>query len=180
MSARFSIASSLSRLARDARGTSVIELAVIAPLMTLVTMGIVDLSNGYLRRLELTQAVDRTIAKIAARNFEIPKDAAGPDFSAYKADAAAAAGVEQAAVTVVAWLECDGVEQDDFEGTCPKKDSAGCEAESPPPEADCWPILARYIQVRIDAPFKPMFGAVISPRADGTVPLYAEAAVRIQ
>jgi hypothetical protein len=176
----FSIASAASRLGCDARGTSVIELAVIAPLMTLVTMGIIDLSNGYSRRLELTQAADRTITKIAARNFEIPKNADGPDFSAYKAEAATAAGVDASAVTVVAWLECDGVEQDDFEGTCPKKNETGCEAESPPPESDCWPILARYIQVRIDAAFTPMFGSVISPRSDGTVPLYAEAAVRIQ
>jgi hypothetical protein len=170
----------IMRLGRDARGTSVIELAVIAPFLALVTMGIMDLSNGYSRRLSLTQAVDRTIAKIAARDFEIPKNAAGPDFSAYAAEAATAAGVDADAVTVVAWLECDGVEQSDFEGTCPKKTTTGCEAENPPPEADCWPILARYIQVRIDTTFKPMFGAVISPRSDGTVPLYAEAAVRIQ
>ena len=153
----------LRRLRADRRGTSVIELAIIAPVLSLVTMGIIDLSNGYARRLELTEAVDGTIERISAGNFEISGTTTGLDFDAYIADAAAAAKVPEEQVSVAAWRECDGVEQTDFDGSCPSDQ-----------------IMARYVQVSIEGSFKPMFATVFAPGPDGTYPLHAEAAVRIQ
>ncbi|WP_167737474.1 TadE/TadG family type IV pilus assembly protein [Sphingomonas parva] len=173
-------ASFLRRLRGDQRGTSVIELAIIAPVLSLVTMGIIDLSTGYSRRLELTEAVDRTIERISAGDFAIPGDATGPNYDAFVADAAAAAKVPEEAVSVSAWRECDGIEQSDFEGTCPKKTKAGCEVETPPDNLDCFQITARYIQVSIDSAFKPMFTSIFAPGPNGAYPLHVEAAVRIQ
>jgi hypothetical protein len=171
-------------LFRDERGTSVIELALIAPLLSLLTMGIVDLSNGFARRLELTEAADSTITKVSAGNFQLARDANGEhDFSEFREAAAAAAGVEEDAVTVDAWLECDGVVQDDFDGDCgERRVKEGCEEEiaSPPPEAGCNPVRARYVRIHIDSSFRPMFATIVAPAADGTFPLSAEAAVRIQ
>lgn len=168
-------------LGRDEKGTSVIELAIIAPILSLLTMGIIDLSTGYSRRLELTEAVSRTIEKVAAQDFDIPEGATGPDFSKLKADAAAGAGVSEDEVTVTRWLECNGVEQDDFEGTCAKDETTpGCEVVDPDPDLGCTPVMARYVEVRIDTTFDPAFGSVVVPGTDGTVPLFAQAAVRIQ
>jgi len=144
-------------------------------------MGIIDLSTGYSRRLELTEAVSRTLEKVAAQNFDIPEGSTGPDFSRLKADAAAGAGVDEDDVTITRWLECNGVEQDDFEGTCEKDETTpGCEVVEPDPDLGCSPVMARYVEVRIDTSFEPAFGSVVAPQADGTFPLYAEAAVRIQ
>jgi hypothetical protein len=171
----------LSSLRTDERGTSVIELAIVAPVLAFLTMGIVDLSTGYGRRMEITEAVNRTIEKVAAKNFEVPGTAVAPDFTYIKNDAAEAAGVDPDAVTVTRWLECDGEEQDDFNGTCPMDPTRSeCQVESPDPALGCAPVIARYLQVRIDTSFKPSFATILAPRPDGTYPLFAEAAVRIQ
>jgi hypothetical protein len=171
----------LLSLGADERGTSVIELAIVAPVLAFLTMGIIDLSTGYGRRMEVTEAVNRTIEKVAAKNFEIPGTSVAPDFTYIEEDAAEAAGVDTDAVTVTRWLECDGVEQEEFEGTCPMDPSrAECQVESPDPALGCAPIVARYLQVRIDTSFKPSFATIFAPRSDGTYPIFAEAAVRIQ
>jgi hypothetical protein len=173
-------------LARDERGTSVIELAIIAPLLSLLTMGIVDLSTGFARRLELTEAVDSTMTQVSSGDFKLKTKTDGSfDFSEFRATAAAAAKVDVSAVTAEAWLECDGVPQASFEGSCGaggRRVKPGCEPEipSPPAEAKCFPVEARYLRVRINSSFRPMFASVVAPRADGTYPLVAEAAVRIR
>lgn len=177
----------LSALHGDQRGTSVVELAIIAPFLSLLTMGIVDLSNGYSRRLQLTEAVSRTLEKLAAQDFEVPADADLEDeedeFEYLREDAAEAAGggVTKEDVSVTKWLECDGVEQASFDSTCPPDASRPeCEAANADPALGCLPVMARYIQIRIDTSYRPTFSSVVSPQADGTFPLSAEAAVRIQ
>lgn len=169
----------LGALKADERGTSIVELAMVAPILSLVTMGIIDLSTGYSRRLELTEAASRTIEKVAANNFEIPAGTdGGPDYTAIRADAAEGAGVPVGQVTVTRWLECDGVQQASFEGTCPPDTRPECDVEVIP--ADCLPVIARYIEVRIDDSFRPQFATIVAPGPNGTYPLFAEAAVRIQ
>lgn len=46
----------LSRHARSDRGASVIELAVITPVMVLLVMGVLDLARGYKMQIELSNA----------------------------------------------------------------------------------------------------------------------------
>lgn len=175
-------AARLAPLAGDERGTSVIEFAFVAPILSLLTMGIIDISSGYSRRLELTQAASRTLERLATNNFEIPEDAEGnPDFTALRAEAALAAGVPVDQIEAIRWLECDGVEQpaENFAAGCPPNTSeTGCDVSDPP--GHCYPVTARYVQVRIDDSFAPMFGTIFSAEADGTYPLWAEAAVRVQ
>ena len=166
-------------LAGDERGTSVIELAFVAPILSLLTMGIVDLSGAYARRMELTQAASRTLERLAADEFDVPQDANGePVYTGLQQDAATAAGVPTSKVTVIGWLECDGVEQADGVESCPADTSAECSVPTPP--ADCEPVMARYVQVRIEDSFDPMFGSILSTRADGTYPLWVEAAMRVE
>lgn len=173
---------SIAALGRDERGTGLVELALLAPMLALLTVGIVDLSQGIDRRMELHDAVHRTLEKAAARRFkfEIVDDKVVT--TDMKADAAEAADVPVSAVTVRAWLECDGVEQPTFTADCPALASPdpACSDPAPPPSAKCVPILARYLEVRIDTTYSPTFGKVVAASADGTVPLFAEGAVRVQ
>jgi Flp pilus assembly protein TadG len=54
----------LRNLAREDRGAAVIELALIAPILAILIIGITDVSIAYGRRLELEQAVQRSIEKV--------------------------------------------------------------------------------------------------------------------
>lgn len=172
----------LRALKSDERGTGIVELALIAPVLALLTVGIIDLSKGITRRAELHQAVHRTLEKAAAKNFAAPASSGKPDYSYLKSETAKTAGVTEDDVTVEVWLECDGEEQAEYGTTCPPLTDPPAECADPNPPADvkCTPITARYLQVRVDSSFSPSFGAVVSPEADGTFPLWAEAAVRIQ
>ena len=50
----------LVKLAREDRGAAVIELALIAPVLALLIIGVTDISIAYGRKLELEQAVQRS------------------------------------------------------------------------------------------------------------------------
>lgn len=178
-----SIKRTIRRLRRDQRGTGLIELGILAPMLALLTVGIVDLSQGVSRRMELHSAVHRTLEKAAARRFKLLVTGGQVDTAFMKADAAAAAGVPAGEVTVTAWLECDGEKQPSFVSDCPALASpdAQCSLPAPPPSVKCAAILARYVSVRIDTSYAPTFGRVVAAASsDGKVPLFAEAAVRVQ
>lgn len=154
----------LAGLCRDRRGTSVVELALLLPFLTLLMVGIIDLSNGVATRFMLSQAVDRTLEMAAGHNFVADKDDSEVQYDFLKQEAAVAAGVETEDVTLTTWLECNGAKQPDYYGSCSSGES-----------------IARYLQIRIDADFDPMFDiGPLSRGGDGPVPLFAEAAVRIQ
>ncbi len=53
----------LSHLFRDERGTSVIELALVAPILASLVIGMSDLSRAYSAKLQLEQAAQRSIEK---------------------------------------------------------------------------------------------------------------------
>ena len=54
----------MRKLFRDERATAIIELALVAPIVALTVIGIVDLSNGFSRKLGLEQGAQRAIEKI--------------------------------------------------------------------------------------------------------------------
>jgi Flp pilus assembly protein TadG len=51
-------------LAPNERGSVIIELAIVAPVLALMAIGVVDLSNAYSRKLALEQGAHRAIEKI--------------------------------------------------------------------------------------------------------------------
>lgn len=53
------------RLFSSERGAAVIEMAMIAPVLALATIGIVDVSNAYSKKLSAEQGAQRAIEKIA-------------------------------------------------------------------------------------------------------------------
>jgi Flp pilus assembly protein TadG len=52
------------RLRSDERGAAIIELAIVAPVFALMSVGVVDLSNAFSRKLALEQGAQRAIEKI--------------------------------------------------------------------------------------------------------------------
>jgi Flp pilus assembly protein TadG len=48
----------------DERGAAVIELALIAPILALMVIGIVDMSNAFSKKLALEQGAQRAIERI--------------------------------------------------------------------------------------------------------------------
>ena len=56
----------LSPYTRDERGASIIELALVAPVLASMLVGMVDLSRAYSYKLKLEQAAQRAIEKVQA------------------------------------------------------------------------------------------------------------------
>jgi len=52
------------RLLRCDRGSAIIELAMAAPVLALMTIGVIDMSNGFSARLAVEQGTQRAIEKI--------------------------------------------------------------------------------------------------------------------
>jgi Flp pilus assembly protein TadG len=126
----------LTSLARDERGTSLVEFGFFVPFLAVLAMGIIDLSRGLAERFALQQAVNRSLELVQARPAVAAANATDLDYSYVKTEAASAAGVDEDKVVLSRWLECNGVEQGDPTGTCP--DGAD---------------TARYLRVRITKDF---------------------------
>ena len=56
----------------DERGAAIIELALIAPIFALMTIGVVDMSNGYSRKLQAEQGAQRAVEKIMQTTQDEP------------------------------------------------------------------------------------------------------------
>lgn len=136
-------------LRSDNRGAAVIELAIIAPVLALITIGVVDLSNGFGQKLRLEQAAHRSIEKIMQTTGTLTVDetianeaicqynGTGPDGTCLTAPLTAAN------VTVVHRLECDGVVTAD-------SDCSSNQTES------------RWLQVTVWHDYEPMFPVLFS------------------
>jgi Flp pilus assembly protein TadG len=54
----------IKKLRNDEDGAAIIELAIVAPVLALMTIGVVDLSNGFSRKLQLEQGAQRAVEKV--------------------------------------------------------------------------------------------------------------------
>jgi len=155
-----------SHLFRDERGTSVIEMALVAPLLASLVIGMTDLSRGYSAKLQLEQAAQRSIEKAMNGDKETAL------FETLQAEAVAAAGVDENAVEVRYWLECDGVSQNTSPSTMETDYEKVCADDA---------AYARYVNVRIEKTYSPMFGVkFLGANPDGTFTLVGEAGIRVQ
>jgi Flp pilus assembly protein TadG len=146
----------LPTLARDERGTSLIEFGFLAPFLAFLTMGVIDLSRGLAERFALQQAVNRSLELVQARPAVAGAEATDVDYTYVKTEAASAAGVPATQVTLTRWLECDGVQQPQVTGTCDDDEDT-----------------ARYLRVLITKDFKGDFYFE-------TIPMAASGALRTQ
>jgi Flp pilus assembly protein TadG len=151
----------LSNLRRDERGTSVIELALAAPILGAFLVGMIDLSRAYSYKLQLEQAAQRSIEYIQRNGFN------PGDENTIKAEAAAAASVPTSAVIIATWAECTTgttVTTVSFTNTCSGADS-----------------YARYVSVDVQKTHTPFFRVNWNLKtASSNYVLHGKAAIRVQ
>lgn len=150
----------LNSLRRNSDGTSTIELALIFPIGMLLLLGSIDSSMGFAAKLRVEAAAARAVEQITGYSR------VKTDYSASRAEAAAAANVDVSDVTVTYWLECNNVVQSSFTASC----SNGGDQ------------IARFVKVGISGKFEPIvnYGDFLRTDANGFVRVKGDASVRIQ
>jgi Flp pilus assembly protein TadG len=158
------------KLHRDERGASIVELALVAPLMAALVIGMSDLSRAYSMKLLLEQAAQRTVEQAQQQKSVSTNYNAALSTEAGNAMSDSGYSTGNTA-TPDSWLECSSngttwTRQSDFNGSCTGS-------------AD---TTARYISIRISRDFSPMFPSRVWPTANpnGTITLSGNAEVRIQ
>lgn len=156
-------------LGRDERGASIVEMALVAPFLATLTIGMVDISRGYSEKLFLEQVAQRSVEK-AMQGMQ--GDDSTAIFNTLKAEAATAASVPQSNVTVRYWLECNGVDQNtnaasmaaDYDKKCPDGQ-----------------YYSRHLSVRIQKTYTPMFATKwAGANANGSFTLVGQSGMRVQ
>ncbi|QNM83630.1 pilus assembly protein [Sphingomonas sabuli] len=155
----------LRALGRDERGASVVELALIAPVLASLFVGMVDISRAYSFRLGLEQVVQRSIEKVMQYQESTSTYSTLHNETVIAANAAGYTDVASGDVVLDYWLECAGVRQASYDTNC----SAGV-------------AYARYVQVSVSSDFEPLFGTELFPGAnsDGNFTITARAGMRTQ
>jgi Flp pilus assembly protein TadG len=125
----------LVRLARDERGASVIETAIVLPILLTLMAGASDFAMAFWLKMETQQAAARAMEYATSGGLE------NLSVKQLRAEAAAAAEVPVANVTVLRRLECNGITQSLFEGSC----------------AD-GQVTGRFVSVRITNTYEPILG----------------------
>ena len=156
---------SITRLARDDRGASIVELALVAPILASLLIGMVDLSRAYSHKLLLEQAAQRSIEKV--QQYQASSSTA----DLLKAETVAAAkdagfaSTTVADVTVDFWLECNGTRAADYNTVCPDGQTYG-----------------RWVSIDLQGTFSPMFRSRRWPGANtnGTFTLHGKSGMRTQ
>ena len=155
----------LKSLRRDEAGASIIEIALILPVISTVIIGVTDITRAYSQKLLLEQSAYRAIEKV--QQYQATEST----YDTLKNEAVAAANsagftdVTTNSVAIDYWLECSGVRQTTYDSTC-----------------SSLPVTARYISVDVTHKFTPLFASRHWPgsNADGTYTLHGRAGLRTQ
>ena len=158
----------LLTLSREQRGAAIIELAIVAPVIALMTVGVVDLSNGFSSKLLLEQAAQRSIEKvmqttgITSVEDTIANEAICQVNGTNADGSCKTAPITAANVTVTHRLECNGVLS---------------------ANVDCAPgeVSSKWIQVTIWSDYTPLFPVHFSGiDAGGKYRIQASAGMRTE
>ena len=155
-------------LARNERGASTIELALLMPFLATIVIAMGDLSRAYSTKLQLEQAAYRAIERVTQyQSTQAPSDLIKNEAVAAATDAGFT-DVTASNVTVNFWLECNGVRQTNYDSTC----SSG-------------QVYGRWIQVDVTKTFTPSFSPVAFSRwmgsnANGSFTLHGKSGLRTQ
>ena len=150
----------LVSLFRADRGAVAIELAIAAPVLAMMLIGLIDLSTAYSNKLRLEQVAQRAVEKVQAAGFEVAYE---EELEEEAADAAEDAGFTGATADVTFWLECNGTRATNWTDIC---------TTTP---------VARYMQLDIQHTFAPVIATRFpSSNSDGTMTVHGIAGIRIQ
>jgi Flp pilus assembly protein TadG len=152
-------------LALDEKGASIIEMALVTPILGSLLIGMVDISRAYSAKLQLEQSAYRAVEKV--QQYQATEST----YDTLKNEAVAAAhdagftSVTTNDVTVDYWLECNGARQANYDTVCPSGQ-----------------VYARWVTVDIPGTFTPMFSSRRWPgaNANGTFTLHGKAGLRTQ
>ncbi|HWJ39129.1 MAG TPA: TadE/TadG family type IV pilus assembly protein [Sphingomicrobium sp.] len=152
----------LFMLKQDERGAALVELALAAPFLAALLIGIIDLSRAYSMKYKLEQSAQRAVEKIEQQQ------SVQTDYSPYGTEAttaATAAGYSGSTATVDYWLECDGVRQSNTTTPC-----------------NTGQTYARYVTITVNNTYTPFFSSRAWPGADaqGNIPISGYAGIRVQ
>lgn len=146
------------RLSGDNRGVAVVELAFVAPVLAVMVVGVVDISNSFSRKLKLEQAAQRSLEMVMHTTGDTTAE------SAIESEVMDEAGVDADQVLVERLLECDGVAVEDISLNC-----------------DAGETEARYFRVTIEDTYEPMFPLHFAGvNGDGAYEIRAVAGMRIK
>jgi Flp pilus assembly protein TadG len=158
-------------------GAAIIELAIIAPIFALMTIGVVDMSNAYSRKLALEQGAQRAIEKIMQTTQgdtveETLKTEAVCQVNGTNADGTCKSSpITEANVTVTFRLECTNAD-----GTVEVHTDADAADDCAANQT-----AAQYVTVAVTDTYTPMFSIHFAGiNADGTYHISATAGVRTQ
>lgn len=145
---------------RNSCGTSTVELAFVFPIGLLLLLGSIDSSLAVAEKLRVEAAASRAIEQITAYSR------VRTDYSASRAEAAAAANVNVSDVTVSYWFECNDVVQSSFTGSCSNSTDQ----------------ISRFVKVVVRGKFEPSvnYGDFLTTDSSGFVRVEGDASVRIQ
>jgi Flp pilus assembly protein TadG len=168
------------RLRRDARATVTIELALVAPILAVMVIGMTDISIAYGRKLSLEQGAQRAIEKVMQTtgastvagtiSNEVVCQVNGTDGDGN----CNSSPITTADITVSYRLEC--VADDDTRTAQTSEDAATFDAFS------CGEDEAeeRYVSVNVVDTYEPMFPIYFGDDEDGEYHLAATAGMRTQ
>jgi len=152
----------LRSLRADARGAAIIELALVAPILGLMVVGIVDMSNAFSKKLTLEQGAQRAIERIMQTTAD---------------------DTVEGTLKTEAVCQVNGTNSD---GTC-KTSPITTQTSTDAPTFDAFTCAnttdtqARYIEIAVTDTYTPMFPIHFAAiDADGTYHLSATAGMRTQ
>jgi Flp pilus assembly protein TadG len=169
-------------LRADARGAAIIELALVAPILGLMVVGIVDLSNAFSKKLTLEQGAQRAIERIMQTTADDTVEGTLKTEAVCQVNGTNDDGtcktspITTANVTVTYRLECTaagGAITTQTSTDAPTFDAFVCGGGTL--------SEARYIEIAVKDTYTPMFPihfSFIDP--DGTYHLSATAGMRTQ
>jgi hypothetical protein len=176
-------------LASDERGASIVELALLMPILGTMLLGMADLGQAVAAKHDLQRAANRAIELANTRIVTIDPTASIASYEFVRVEAKNEAAVADDQVKLSRWRECNGVpqlpEEDEYNKVCGPakdehdaviKDAAGNEVQQE---------VARYLKVDITSEYEPLFSfgpIALSSGANshGKLPIKVSAAVRIQ
>lgn len=159
----------LRKLREDQKGGSIVELALVAPILSAVTIGIVDLSRAYTLKLVCEQAAQRAVEKVQSQR-SVATSSYNTALTTEATNAMTAAGYSTGnTYTPDSWAECSS------NGTSWTRSASFT--------TDCTTTYtARYASMRIQRSYTPMFTSRVWPGADasGNITVTGFAEVRMQ
>ena len=156
----------LMRLGRDIAGSTVVEMAFLAPILATTLIVMSDVAIAFSERLKLEQAAQTAVEKIMQGQASANTVSA----TALKTEAAVLANVPESQVAVTFTMECVNA-------------TSGVATVTTPYEtATCTPteVTRRYMKVVINKTYVPVFKQPYASTTGGNYALRGTTSVRVQ